>query len=51
MQLVHASKHLGNVVSGVFFFEYSRVVEKRAEVTTWDVLHRQVYVFGVLESV
>ncbi len=46
VQLVDTRKHLGRVEPRVFFLEYARVVEQRAEVATGDVFLRVARVSG-----
>jgi hypothetical protein len=51
VQLVHGSKHFGDVVACMLLFEDTRVVEQCTEISARHKLHRQVDVFRVLESV
>lgn len=51
VEFVHTSKHLGDVIPRVLFLEHARVVQQRAEVTTWNVFHGKVDILSVLECV
>ena len=51
MKLIHSSEHFTYVEPCVLFLEYTRVVQKRTEVTTRNVFHSEIYMRGILESV
>lgn len=51
VQRIDRAEHLADVEPSVLLFQHARVIEQRAEVTAWDVLHREVDVLRILERV
>ena len=51
VQLVDGGEHLADVKARVLLLEYTRVIEKGAEVASRDVFHREVDVLRILESI
>lgn len=51
MQLVDSGEHFRHVEACMLFLEHSRVVQKCTEVSSGNVLHSEVYMLSILESV
>lgn len=51
VELVHRDEHLANVEPRDLLLEHARVVQEGPEVSTGDILHREVDVLGVLERI
>ena len=51
VELVHGSEHLADVEPSDLLLEHASIVQEGPEVTSRNILHRQVDVRGVLESI
>jgi hypothetical protein len=51
VQRVHTREHLCNVESSMSVVQHSSIVEQCAEVSSWNIFHRQIDLLIVLEGV